>query len=150
MAETMTERPALPLLVIDGDCAFCQASAARAQRMIRRMPNVKAWQQLVAAGHLAAPGGVGSLDGRLSVDECTRAVQYVALDGRVHTGHDAVSALLMAAGGGWWPLGALLRVPGIRQGAAVAYRWVARHRHQLPGGSDRCSLSSAASSSSAR
>ena len=86
----------------------------------------------------------------LTVDACTRAVQYVAMDGTVYSANDAVSAVLLAAGRGWWVLGALMRLPGVRPLCAIAYVWVARHRHQLPGGSDRCSLSSATSSSSAR
>ena len=51
---------------------------------------------------------------------------------------------------GWWVLGALLRAPGLHALAGLAYRWVARNRHRLPGASDLCSLSSTNSSSSAR
>lgn len=132
----------LPLLVIDGDCAFCQASVERGRRVIGRFPAVASWQSLESRGHLVALG--------LDAATCSEAVQYVALDRRAHAAHDAVSALLLAAGRGWWLLGALMRVPGIHWLCGVAYRWVARNRHRLPGGSDRCSLSSAASSSSAR
>ncbi|MFM7251686.1 MAG: thiol-disulfide oxidoreductase DCC family protein [Ilumatobacteraceae bacterium] len=132
----------LPMLVMDGDCAFCQASVERGRRLIGRFPTVASWQSLDASGGLQALG--------LDVAACSEAVQYIALDRRIHAGHDAVSALLLAAGRGWWPLGALMRVPGLRRLCGVAYRWVARNRHRLPGGSDRCSLSSAASSSSDR
>lgn len=132
----------LPLLVIDGDCAFCQASVERGRRLIGRFPTVASWQSLDASGGLQALG--------LDAAACSEAVQYVALDRRVYAGHDAVSALLLAAGRGWWLLGALMRLPGLHWLCGVAYRWVARNRHRLPGGSDRCSLSSAASSSSDR
>lgn len=133
---------ALPLLVIDGDCAFCQASVGWGQRIVARFPAVDTWQRLEEAGLL---GGLG-----LDAARCAEAVQYVALDRRVQSAHDAVSALLLAAGRGWWVLGALMRLPGVHWVCGHAYRWVARNRHRLPGGSDRCSLSSAASSSRAR
>ncbi|MFZ9629666.1 MAG: thiol-disulfide oxidoreductase DCC family protein [Ilumatobacteraceae bacterium] len=158
-----TERAmwALPLLVIDGDCAFCQATAARASRAIRRFPISVSWQELERAGLLAGGQGVGPGDGAaqsdvaaalgmLTTDECVRAVQYIDRTGRLHAAHDAVAAVLRDAGRGWWLLGTALRAPGVRQVGAVTYRWVARNRYRLPGGSDRCSLSSAASSSSDR
>ncbi|MEY4606824.1 MAG: hypothetical protein RLY45_1584 [Actinomycetota bacterium] len=140
-ATTTASSVRLPLLVIDGDCAFCQASVERGCRLIGRFPAVASWQSLETQGSLDALG--------LDAAVCSKAVQYVALDRRAHAAHDAVSALLLAAGRGWWLLGALMRVPGIHWLCGVAYRWVARNRHRLPGGSDRCSLSSAASSSSA-
>jgi predicted DCC family thiol-disulfide oxidoreductase YuxK len=67
-------------------------------------------------------------------------VRYVARDHHVYAGEDAVAALLLGAGKGWWLLGAMLRLPGIHWLAGVAYRWVARNRHRLPGGTPACSL----------
>ena len=51
---TATDRATwvLPLLVTDGDCGFCQASAAWATRVIRGMPEVTTWQALDRAGLL--------------------------------------------------------------------------------------------------
>lgn len=131
---------ALPVLVYDGDCAFCTASVDRARRWIGRMPTVVAYQAAEADGSLARLG--------LTADECAAAVQYVARDHRVYRAHDAVAATLLGAGRGWWVLGALLRAPGVHWLAGHVYRWVARNRHRLPGGTPRCSLSSAASPSS--
>jgi len=121
--------PALPVLVFDGDCAFCTSSVRFAQRWIRRMPQVVSYQR----ADLARLG--------LSEQQCAQAVQYVARDHRVHSAHDAVAATLLAAGKGWWVLGALMHVPGVHWLCGVAYRWVARNRHRLPGGTPACSLS---------
>lgn len=120
--------PTLPLLVFDGDCAFCSSSVRFAQRWIRRMPPVVPYQQ----ADLAVLG--------LTAAECETAVQYVARDHRVYAAEDGVSALLLAAGKGWWLLGALMRVPGIHWLSGVAYRWVARNRHRLPGGTTACAV----------
>jgi predicted DCC family thiol-disulfide oxidoreductase YuxK len=118
----------LPLLVFDGDCAFCSSSVRAGQRLIGRMPNVVAYQ-------FADLPSLG-----LTPEECAAAVRYVARDHHVYAGEDAVAALLLGAGRGWWFLGALIRVPGIHWLAGVAYRWVARNRHRLPGGTPACSL----------
>ena len=120
--------PSLPLLVFDGDCAFCSSSVRFAQRWIGRMPPVVPYQH----ADLEALG--------LTAAACETAVQYVARDHRVYAAEDGVSALLLAAGKGWWLLGALMRVPGIHWLSGVAYRWVARNRHRLPGGTAACAV----------
>jgi predicted DCC family thiol-disulfide oxidoreductase YuxK len=118
----------VPVLIFDGDCAFCSSSVRVAQRFIGRMPRVEPYQ-------FADLGLLG-----LTSEECVLAVQYVARDRHVYSAHDAVSALLLAAGRGWWVLGALMRLPGVHWLSGVAYRWVARNRHRLPGGTPACSL----------
>jgi predicted DCC family thiol-disulfide oxidoreductase YuxK len=122
------EQISLPVLVFDGDCAFCSSSVRVARRLIRRMPTVVPYQR-------APLERLG-----LTEAQCQHAVQYVARDHRVHSAHDAVSALLLGAGVGWWFLGALLRLPGVHWLSGVVYRWVARNRHRLPGGTPACSL----------
>ena len=117
------------MLVFDGDCAFCSSSVRAAQRWIGTMPTVVPFQR----ADLASLG--------LTEPDCAAAVQYVDRDRRVHSGEDAVVAALLGAGGGWWLLGAVLRAPGIHWLAGVGYRWVARNRHRLPGGTTACSLS---------
>lgn len=117
-----TEPAALPLLVFDGDCAFCSASVRFGQRWVERMPEVQPYQ----LADLAALG--------LTAEQCSEAVQFVAADRRAHAAHDAVSMLLRNAGKGWWVLGSLMRLPGVHWLCGVAYRWVARNRQRLPGG----------------
>lgn len=119
---------ALPVLIYDGDCAFCTSSVRWAQRVIGRMPRAEPYQ-------IADLGALG-----LTVEECAAAVHYVARDHQVYTAHDAVSALLLGAGGGWWMLGALMRLPGVHWLGGLVYRWVARNRHRLPGGTAACEL----------
>jgi predicted DCC family thiol-disulfide oxidoreductase YuxK len=119
----------LPLLIFDGDCGFCTASVRWGQRWIKRMPVATPYQQL----DLGLFG--------LSETDCTTAVQYVARDQHVYAAHDAVSSLLLAAGRGWWVLGALMRLPGIHWLSGVVYRWVARNRHRLPGATAACAIS---------
>lgn len=76
----------------------------------------------------------------LTAERCNRAVQSVARDRHVYSAHDAVSAVLLGAGRGWWLLGALMRVPGVHWLSGVVYRWVATNRHRLPGGTAACAL----------
>lgn len=119
---------ALPVLIFDGDCAFCTSSVNWGKRHIARMPNTEPYQ----FADLEVLG--------LTAEQCNEAVQYVALDRRVYSAHDAVSALLLGAGRGWWLLGALLRLPGVHWLSSVVYRWVAAHRDRLPGGTPECAL----------
>ncbi|PID54569.1 MAG: thiol-disulfide oxidoreductase [Micrococcales bacterium] len=118
-----------PTLVFDGDCGLCSrlASLARRLRACEQAYRVVAYQQT----DLTALG--------LTTQECAQALQWVEANGRIETGAAAVARLLLA--GRWWarPGGALLLLPGVRALSAVAYRWVATHRHRLPGGSAACS-----------
>jgi predicted DCC family thiol-disulfide oxidoreductase YuxK len=113
--------------VYDGDCAFCSTCARFIQRRIPTPAAVVAWQRT----DLAALG--------LTADECEEAVQWVA-PGRRGSGPDAIAWLLLSAGSIWRLPGWLLRLPPARWVAWPAYRWVARNRHRLPGGTATCSL----------
>ena len=119
--------PVLPLLVFDGDCGFCTTAARFGQRRLR-LEHVEPWQFV----DLDALG--------LTEAQCLEAVQWVAADGSVASAEQAVIAALRHAGGAWRVLGAVLALPGIRHLAAIAYRLVARYRHQLPGGTAACRL----------
>lgn len=118
----------VPVLLFDGDCAFCTSSVRWARRAIRRMPRAEPYQ-------LADLDALG-----LTTEECATAVRYVARDHHVYVAHDAVSALLLGAGGGWWVLGASMRLPGVHWLSGLAYRAVARNRHRLPGGTAACAV----------
>ena len=121
--------------VYDGDCAFCSACARFIRRRIPTRARVRAWQftDLEPLGLTAA--------------ECDDAVQWVSVDaagGRVGAaGPAAIAQLLRSSGPLWRGLG---RVLGSRPGLAIAwpaYRWVARNRHRMPGGTAECVLPSA-------
>lgn len=115
-------------MVFDGDCAFCTASVRWLERRVARRPVVVSWQQ-------ADLDRLG-----LSVTQCTEAVQWVGADGRHLEGAAAIAATLRHAGRGWGVVGALMALPGIRSVARWVYRWVARNRHRLPGGTASCAL----------
>jgi predicted DCC family thiol-disulfide oxidoreductase YuxK len=120
--------PDRPVLVFDGDCAFCTSSVNVLRRWVRRLPRIVAWQH----------ADLGSLG--LTRKECQEAVQWVGQDGRVLSGEHALAQVLVDAGRGWWLAGRLMQLPGIRWLAGVVYRWTARNRHRLPGGTPACSI----------
>ncbi|MFG1954093.1 thiol-disulfide oxidoreductase DCC family protein [Micromonospora sp. NPDC048830] len=112
--------------VYDGDCAFCTSCAEFIERRIPTKARVVPWQfaDLDALGLTAA--------------ECEEAVQWVGADGSRAAGPDAIAKLLGGSGPLWRVAGAGLRLaPAL---AWPAYRWVARNRHRLPGGTTACAL----------
>ncbi len=116
-----------PLLIFDGDCAFCTSSVRFIERRIRRHPRIQPWQRSDLAG-------LG-----LTQEQCETAVQLIE-NGRVTSAHVAVARLLIYGKRGWAVLGYLLLVPGIKQIAGVVYRWVAKNRDRMPGGTAECAL----------
>jgi predicted DCC family thiol-disulfide oxidoreductase YuxK len=117
-----------PVLVFDGDCAFCTSCADFLQRL-GTDADVVAWQLT----DLAELG--------LTELQAAAAVQWVEVDGTSRSGHEALAATLIAAGSIWKLLGRALLLPGISWIAAKAYRLVARNRHRLPGGTPACRIS---------
>lgn len=117
-----------PVLVFDGDCGLCTTLAGVVERRLRPPAAVRPWQEL----DLAAYG--------LSAVECAEALQYVDADGRVHAAERAVARLLVASRPWYRPAGLLIGLPGVRAVAGVAYRWVARNRGRLPGGTPACAV----------
>jgi predicted DCC family thiol-disulfide oxidoreductase YuxK len=117
-----------PTFVYDGDCSFCTSCATFIERRIPSRAVVVPWQ----FADLDALG--------LSLDQVEEAVQWVAPDGAVTAGPDAIAALLRDAGRAWEIPGRALGLGPVRFAAWPAYRWVASHRHLLPGGTAACSL----------
>ncbi|NLU80767.1 DUF393 domain-containing protein [Micromonospora sp. HNM0581] len=115
--------------VYDGDCAFCTSCAKFVERRIPTGARVVPWQ-------------FTDLD-RLGLTEgqCEEAVQWVGSDGSRAAGPDAIAALLASSSRrGWRIAGAGLRTAPVRATAWPVYRWVARNRHRMPGGTAACSL----------
>ncbi len=123
------EGPAV--LVYDGDCSMCRASALW---LLRR----------------ALAGGARSLEvlpcrsparrrrfPQISDEACLSAMQLVLPDGRVLAGADAVPDILRRIPRWRW-LAGLFALPGARPLARRVYRWIADHRMglscRLPGG----------------
>ncbi|MBM7492338.1 putative DCC family thiol-disulfide oxidoreductase YuxK [Micromonospora luteifusca] len=114
--------------VYDGDCAFCTRCAEFIESRIPTAARVVPWQftDLDALGLTAA--------------ECEEAVQWVGADGSRAAGPDAIAKLLAASGPIWRVAGGGLRFAPVRAAAWPVYRWVARNRHRLPGGTAACAL----------
>ena len=128
--ETTLVVPDRPTLVYDADFGFCTRSVQFVQRWVDRRDryDVRRWQSL----DLAAVG--------LTAQDCDEAAQFVTADGEVRSGHRAIASAATHGAPGWRPVGALLMAPGVSWVAARAYRWVADHRHQLPGGTAACAV----------
>lgn len=119
---------ATPTFVYDGDCSFCTTCAQFIERRIPTRARVVPWQ----FADLDALG--------LTTDQCEEAVQWVSPDGTVAAGPDAIAALLHDAGRLWQVPASALAFSPVRAVAWPAYRWIAEHRHLLPGGTAACSL----------
>ena len=117
-----------PVLLYDGDCAFCTTCAQLVEKRIRPDADVVAWQ----FADLAALG--------VTAEQATDAVQWIEADGSVRSGHEAIAAMLCRAGRIWRIAGGVLLLPGISWPAARVYRLVAANRHRLPGGTPACKL----------
>ncbi|WP_404383855.1 DUF393 domain-containing protein [Knoellia locipacati] len=125
---------ARPVLVYDGDCGICTKLSRLVTTRLRARPTdfaVTAYQD----ADLATLG--------LTEEQCDAALQWVGADGRISSAEDAVARALLSSRMPLRPLGALLRVPGMHSLAGVVYRWVARNRHRLPGGTPACSMPAA-------
>lgn len=115
--------------VYDGDCAFCSSCARFAQRWIPTGAAITPWQR----ADLAALG--------LTEAECDGAVQWVAPGSATPlAGPEAMAALLRSSHRGWRLVGWLLALRPVRALAWPSYRWVARNRHRMPGGTAACVL----------
>src|SRR4051812_30380050 len=124
-AEMAAESRERPVLVYDGDCAFC-TSAAHALERIGPRAEIVAWQ-LTDIAELG-----------VTAEQAAEAVQWVEVDGTVRSGHEAIAAALISAGPIWKAAGKLLLLPGLSRVAARAYRLVADNRYRLPGGTPAC------------
>ncbi|HEX2360803.1 MAG TPA: DUF393 domain-containing protein [Jiangellaceae bacterium] len=120
--------PIRPVLVYDGDCAFCTSCVKFVDRWVPTTAEVAPWQfaDLLELG--------------VTADRAERELLWVHASGRVDGGADAVAALLVDSGGAWRLLGRLMLVPPVSWIADVGYRLVAANRHRLPGGTPACAL----------
>jgi predicted DCC family thiol-disulfide oxidoreductase YuxK len=129
-----------PVLVYDGDCAFCSTSVRWLQA---RLPQ----------GFTPVPyqrADLGAL--ALTEAECHARLQWVGDPTEPATtresGARAVGALLRqggrsrggAAGAAWRAVGVLPSVPPFSWVASGVYRLVAANRHRLPGGTPTCRM----------
>ena len=114
--------------VYDGDCSFCTSCARFIERRIPSHATVVPWQ----FADLPTLG--------LTRAQAEESVQWVGADGTVASGPDAIALLLRDAGRLWEVPGRALQITPVRAAAWPAYRWVAAHRHLMPGGTAACAL----------
>lgn len=76
----------------------------------------------------------------ISAAQCREEAKFVSSDGTVTGGHMAFAELFKGSGRLWWVLGSTLSLPGLRSFAGVVYRWVAKNRYRLPGGTPTCAM----------
>ncbi|TFC31746.1 DUF393 domain-containing protein [Cryobacterium sp. TMT2-18-3] len=126
MTVTTPVRP--PLLIFDGDCAFCTTSVNTMRRLITGMPTSSPYQWTDLASYA------------LTTKEAQSRVWLVVDDHRFG-GAAAVAALLRHQPNALLRvLGWLGTVPPWSWAAEVGYRLVARYRHRLPGGTPACRM----------
>jgi predicted DCC family thiol-disulfide oxidoreductase YuxK len=121
-----------PLLLFDGDCAFCTTSvawlAARLHRNQARSARLSPWQYVDVA------------ELGITTAQAQREVIWVSPDGSHAGGAAAVAAWLTHSGPPYSFVGRIIQLPLIRGVAAAVYRLVAANRHRMPGGSPACAL----------
>lgn len=115
-----------PMLIYDGDCAFCQRCVDLAGRTLSSPVRCEPYRRV----DLEAVG--------LTLRQAQSAVWWVDTD-RLLRGHEAIAAVLRAQPDrGRRAVGWLVGHPPGSWIAAPVYALVARFRHLLPGGSAQC------------
>ena len=122
------------VLVYDGSCRLCEAASRRIARL--------APAGAVERRDFRAPGVLDGLPG-VTLAACEQALQLVEPGGRVRSGAEAVACVLSLRPL-LRPVAALYFVPGLRQLADAAYRWIAQRRYRLFGRAHACDGSCAA------
>ncbi|MFG2589730.1 DUF393 domain-containing protein [Streptomyces sp. NBC_01166] len=117
-----------PVLIYDGDCAFCTSSVLFAERHVRPSCEITPWQ-------FAAMESLGFAQERAEYE-----LLWITPPGKIYGGAQAVAKMLLNAGSGWAVLGALLTLPPLRWIAHGVYRLVANNRERMPGGTPTCAL----------
>ncbi|HEV3322078.1 MAG TPA: DUF393 domain-containing protein [Solirubrobacteraceae bacterium] len=123
--DTHVSRGVRPVLLYDGDCAFC-TSCARILERIGPDAEIVAWQHT----------DMGELG--ITKEQATDAVQWIQTDGTVRSGHEAIAAILNTAGRIWKITGRMILLPGISWMAERIYRLIADNRYRLPGSTPAC------------
>ena len=120
------------ILIFDGECGFCTLCARWIARRWTSNPPPRAltWQSLERDW----PEGTTP-----RVQQMRESVWWIEGD-RHEAGSRAIADALLATSGPWRVLGSFILRPPVAWIAPRAYRFVARHRHQLPGGMPACQL----------
>ncbi|GAA0687319.1 hypothetical protein GCM10010193_46590 [Kitasatospora atroaurantiaca] len=130
-----------PVLIFDGDCAFCTTCATWAERYLRASLSSGGWEAVpFQFADLPALDDRAGGQGLVTWDRAEREILWITPAGQVYGGGQAAARLLMRSGGAWAYLGGLLALPPVRPLAAAVYRLISSNRHRLPGGTPACAL----------
>jgi predicted DCC family thiol-disulfide oxidoreductase YuxK len=120
------------VLIYDGDCQFCQLSLEFGIRHMKTFPSYVAFQKIDPALF------------ELTIEQVRAQIWLVRSADNVNSsigGHLAAAAILQMQGNLFYRLaGLLIKTPPISWLAKLAYGWIARNRHRLPGGSRTCKI----------
>ena len=120
------------VLIYDGDCKFCQLSLDFGIRHLRTFPKYVAFQKI-------DPAKFG-----LTIEQVRTQIWLVSDHAGSNSpkgGHLAAGEiLLMQRNPLHRVLGWFIKTPPTSFLADVVYRWVAKNRHRMPGGSRQCKL----------
>jgi predicted DCC family thiol-disulfide oxidoreductase YuxK len=119
------------VLIYDGDCKFCQLSLEFGIRHLPTFPKYVAFQK------------IDQTKFGLTIDQVRTQIWLVDQAGseKPKGGHLAAGEILtMQRNLFYKALGWLIKTPPTSFLADVVYRWVAKNRHRLPGGSRQCKL----------
>ncbi len=116
------------VLIFDGDCGFCTTAANYIKSNSSVELEIHPWQWIELA------------DYGLTAEQASSKVQMV-VNGENYAGHKAFAKMLRIQKQWWFKvLGGLMVTPPFSWGARVAYYFVAKYRHKLPGGTPACAL----------
>ena len=121
-AEDRSLSPPIPsgILIYDGDCGFCTATARWVERQLSDEYQVVPSQQ-------ADLGVLG-----LTEKDVARSAWWIDPDGTRRDDHRSIAGALRAMGGPWAAVGRLLVLGPISPLARSVYRLVANNRYRLP------------------
>ena len=123
------EAIAPPVFLYDGDCAFCSTCARALERWVPTAATSVPWQwtDLDELGVTSA--------------QADASVIWVIDPLRHTSGPEAFADLLRSSPRrGWRAAGWLLDRRPVLLAAWPIYRWIARNRHRMPGGTAQCAL----------
>ncbi len=124
----LSESSIAPLLVFDGDCAFCTTWVDRLEHWLPNFPATSPWQWL-------------DLDQLGLTHDDVSEYAWLVTSTHQYAGHLAFSALLRMQPSFVLRLaGTLIATPPVSWVAALAYKAVAKNRHRLPGGTPACAM----------
>jgi predicted DCC family thiol-disulfide oxidoreductase YuxK len=128
VAATVLPTPDLPVLVFDGDCAFCTTWVNRLRDWLPRPPRAVPWQWI-------------DLDAVGLTQQDVADFAWFLTSRHSYAGAIAFAAILRGQPRiGLRFAGRLLATPPFSIAAALGYNVIARYRHILPGGTPACAL----------